>query len=280
MKVRVPIRVRQAPRFVWQVTERERVLQRVPPRRARFQLCFFSCHSYFAYLYCSIHSLKAALADTQYSIIVFSDTDQPLSQPQIEALKSLAPGCRVLPWPKSMGWGAEQIGNIWRAYALAADDIADDDFVVRVDSDVFFFNDRIFRAVERSEADLIGDGHFVDFAYCQGGAYFVRARAVRRIVDFLAHNDLAGVLNAAGINVEDVAIHHFARTLGLRVWLTWFMMFPDELRNAGGLTPWQRWKFSCLHFVMKNKAAMIEAYRREVLVPDEQVRFTHEIGTT
>ena len=42
-------------------------------------------------------------------------------------------------------------------------------------------------------------------------------------------------------------------------------MFPDELRNAGRLTRWQRWKFSCAHFVMKNKAAMLVAYEKEVL---------------
>ena len=61
------------------------------------------------------------------------------------------------------------------------------------------------------------------------------------------------VLPEDGIGVEDIAAYHFARRLGLRTWLTWFMMFPDELRNAGGLTRWQRWKFSCVHFVMKNK---------------------------
>jgi hypothetical protein len=51
------------------------------------------------------------------------------------------------------------------------------------------------------------------------------------------------------------------------------MMFPDELRNAGGLTSWQRWKFSCLHFVMKNKSAMLEAYENELLKPENKVEF-------
>ena len=55
----------------------------------------------------------------------------------------------------------------------------------------------------------------------------------------------------------------------LKIWITWFMMFPDELKNAGGLTKWQRWKFSCLHFVMKNKDAMIVAYINDVLSYDE-----------
>jgi hypothetical protein len=74
-------------------------------------------------------------------------------------------------------------------------------------------------------------------------------------------------------------VHHFARTLGLRIWMTWFMMFPDELRNAGGLTPWQRWKFSCLHFVMKNKAGMITAYTQEVLPVPQRAAFDAVLGT-
>jgi hypothetical protein len=276
--MRVPIRIKQAPRFIREVAERSQVLRRPAPRRARFQLCFFTCRSYFAYLYCSLHSLKASLGDTRYSVLVFSDTDQPLSAAQVEAVQALVPDSRVIPWPKSMGRGADQIGNIWRAYALAADEVEDDDFVVRVDSDVFFFNARIFDAVQRCDADLIGDGHFIDFEYCQGGVYFVRASAVRRVVGFLAEHDLATVLAESGINVEDAAIYHFALRLGLRVWMTWFMMFPDELRNAGSLNAWQRWKFSCLHFVMKNKVAMIEAYRRELLLPGQAASFERAIG--
>ena len=46
---------------------------------------------------------------------------------------------------------------------------------------MFFFNDRIFHAVAHSDADLVGDGHYENFEYCQGGCYFFRASAVRRI---------------------------------------------------------------------------------------------------
>lgn len=188
-----------------------------------------------------------------------------MSAAQIEAIQTLIPGAQVIPWPKSMGWGATQIGSIWRAYNLAASAASDNDVVARVDSDVFFFNDRIFRAVERSDADLIGDGHYVNFEYTQGGCYFYRASAVRNISAMLDATPIDEVLKEIDIVVEDIAAHHFAKRLGLKVWLTWFMMFPDELRNAGGLTRWQRLKFSCVHFVMKNKAEMLVAYEREVL---------------
>lgn len=261
----LPIRVRQFPRFVWQAALRAHVLGRPPAQPSTFHLCYFSCRSYFSYLYCSLHSLVRHAGDQRTQVLVFSDNEQPLSLAQIDAIVELIPSARVIPWPKSMGWGAAQIESIWRAYRFAAEAAADGDFIGRVDSDVFFFNDTVFRVAARSGADLVGDGHYVDFEYCQGGCYFFRVSAVRRIVGMLNEAPVAGILKHANINVEDQAAHYFATRLGLKVWLTWFMMFPDELRNAGGLTQFQRWKFSCAHFVMKNKSAMLEAYEREVL---------------
>ncbi len=260
----IPIRIRQFPAFVKSTVLRSRTLQKPDPRGRVFHLCFFSCESYFRYLYCSLHSLTRHIGAHSFKVLVFNDTDQPLTDPQITEIQSLIPGTRVILWPKSMGWGAEQIGWIWRAYGMAAEGAKDDDIIARVDSDVFFFNDTIFKAVARSDADLVGDGHYVGLKYSQGGCYFFRASAVRKINAMIASEGMERILGEIGIQVEDIAATHFARRLNLKVWLTWFMMFPDELKNAGGLTPWSRWKFSCLHFVMKNKTAMLAAYEREI----------------
>lgn len=268
----LPIRIRHFPQFFRQMVNRNRVLN-LPDRGERtFHLCFFSCQSYYRYLYCSLHSLGLHAKEIKFKILVFSDEEMPLSPAQIDALRSLVPGIRVIPWPKSMGWGATQIASIWRAYQLAAEGAADEDIIARIDSDIFFFNDRIFQIVARSEADLVGDGHYVDFRFCQGGCYFFRASAIRKIISMLAKEPIDQVLTEIEPVVEDVAASHFAKRLGLKIMMAWIMMFPDELRNAGGLTPWQRWKFSCAHFVMKNKSAMLDAYEKEVLgghVPEE-----------
>ena len=76
-----------------------------------------------------------------------------------------------------------------------------------------------------------------------------------------------------------MAAMYFAKRLALKVWMTWFMMYPDELRNAGGLTAWQRFKFSCLHFVSKNKGGMIDAYLKDVLPADQRLAFTSTLAT-
>lgn len=264
--MQLPIRLQQAPQFASQVLQRELTLRKPLQGSPTLRLCYFSCQSYFKYLYCALHSLTLTV-QVPYEVWIFSDEEMPLSKAQIHILKQLIPAVRVIDWPKSMGWGAVQIGNIWRAYALVAESAADIDIIARIDSDVFFFNDRIFRAVQRRRADFIGDGHFVDFKYCQGGCYFFRAGAVREVVALLNRQSLDAVVAQAAVPVEDVVAHDLAQLAGLNIWMTWFMMFPDELRNAGGLTPWQRWKFSCVHFVMKNKAAMIETYLQHMLPP-------------
>ena len=264
MKNYLPIRIRQAPHLIQKLVERSWVLARPISKTRTFHLCFFSCQSYFRYLYCSLHSLVRHANAVPLKILIFSDEEMPLSVAQIAAIHRLMPEAKVISWPKSMGWGATQISWIWRAYQLAAEHAADHDIIARVDSDVFFFNDRIFQAVARSKADMVGDGHFVNFSYGQGGCYFFRASAVRRIAVMLESEPIDDLVKEIDIVVEDIAAYHFAKRLKLKIWLTWFMMFPDELRNAGGLTAWQRWKFSCAHFVMKNKAAMLEAYAEQV----------------
>ncbi len=278
--MRVPIRVAQVPQFVRQTLQRSLLLrQRMPAPQPVFRLCYFSCHSYFAYLYCALHSLKLTVTDVKYEVLVFNDHDMPISEAQADVLRALIPGLRVIPWPKSMGWGAEQIGWIWKAYALAAEGAHEDDIIARVDSDVFFFNNRIFRAVERSDAGFIGDGHFTDFEYCQGGVYFLRVHAVQKVVALQAKHGLPALLEHVRVVVEDVAAMSFAKRSGLKVWMTWFMMYPDELRNAGRLTAWQRWKFSCLHFVYKNKAGMIDAYVQDVLPSSQRPAFSSALTT-
>ena len=261
----IPIRIKQFPNFVRQISSRNRVLWQPVSGKPTFHLCFFSCQSYFKYLYCALHSLEHQIHEISFKVLIFSDEEMPLSSEQVNAIQSLIPNVRVIPWPKSMGWGATQISWIWRAYGLAAETAAENDVIARIDSDVFFFNDRIFRAVARSKADLIGDGHYVNFEYCQGGCYFFRASAVKKITEMLNRESIENILSEISTVVEDIAAFHFAKRLGLKTWLTWFMMFPDELRNANGLSKWQRFKFSCAHFVMKNKDAMLAAYEHEVL---------------
>lgn len=271
---KIPIRIRQAPPFALQALERAIVSKYKPRPEVTFHLCFFTCRSYFKYLYCSLHSLFSLKGHPKFRIYIFSDENDPLSAEQISCLKSLEPNLSVRVWPRSQGWGAEQIGSIWRAYELVAADSSPNDYIVRVDSDVFFFSDWLFHLVAKSDKDLVGDGHFVNLEYSQGGLYFIRAGTVSKVVSLLQEHPLHGVLTEAGIGVEDRAAYYLVNLVGGSRWLLWFMMFPDEYRIAGGLNRYNRWKFCCIHFVMRNKDKMLEAYFKELLDPAEQIQFS------
>jgi hypothetical protein len=268
MTPRIPIRIRQLPRYASNLVRRG-MLWPVSPRQTAFRLCYFTCRSYFRYLYCSIHSLTQIETSATLEIIVFCDRNEMLTPEQVSALDALGPPVRVIPWAKAQGWGREQIAAIWEAYALAAADAPADAYVARVDSDVFFFSGWLFDLVAKSGVDLIGDGHYVDFEYCQGGLYFFRADAIGRVLGATPIADFDAMLERNGIGVEDKAAYFLARKAGVSIWLPFFMMFPDEYRNAGGLGAYQRLKYACLHYAKKDKAPMIDIYLDQVIpAPD------------
>lgn len=275
----LPIRVKQFPNFLKELYKRNKVLAAAPAEKRVFHLCYFSCHSYFPYLYCALHSMKKHLTNVELKIYIFNDAEMPISDAQFAKIQALLPDSEMILWPKSMGWGAEQIGNIWNAYAHAAKNANDNDIIARIDSDVFFFNDRIFQMIMRSDADLIGDGHFVDFKYTQGGCYFFKTSAINQINAMIAEQSMDKLTQEIDIVVEDIAAHHFAKKLNLKVWLTWFMVFPQEIINSGGLSSWLKWKFSCAHFVMKNKDKMLEAYTKHILSEEENKAFLEILKT-
>ena len=278
--IHVPVRVRQFPRFILDAFRRAFVLSWPKSRsRARtFRLCYFSCTSHFPYLYCSIHSLSRIRTACELDLLVFCDRDEPFSNEQAASLAALGLPLRIVPWPKAHGWGTPQIAAIWEAYALAAKDAPEDGFVACVDSDVFFFSGWLFDLVSKTSAGLVGDGHFVDFKYCQGGVYFFSVAGVRRVLEVTPVSEFEREFNRASVVVEDVAAYHLARRARLRIWLSFFMMFPDEYKNAGRLTRYQRAKFACLHYTLRDKREMFRIYCEEMVPANEKHEFLNAVG--
>ncbi|MFT5760614.1 MAG: hypothetical protein ACI9LM_005401 [Alteromonadaceae bacterium] len=275
--LRIPTRIKFFPNFITDYFIKKNVLSLPLSNAKTFHLCYFSCESYFPYLYCALHSLTKHLTEINYKVYVFNDSDMPISESQIALIKKMLPDVEFILWPKSMGWGTQQIENIWNAYDYASKNANDIDIIARVDSDVFFFNDRIFQIALRSDADLIGDGHFVEFKYVQGGCYFFKANAINQINQMIKDHTIEKLVENIDIVVEDIAADYFARKLNLKVWQTWFMAFPQEIQNCGGINKWIRFKFSCAHFVMKNKDKMIEAYTDFILPAKDKAIFLNNL---
>jgi len=279
MKGLIPIRIRQFPVFAREYFRKKKYLKQATQADQVLKLCYFSCYSYFQYLFCSVHSLKRIQNGYQLKIVVFCDRLEMFSESQQAALRSLFPDIEIVPWGKSQGWGIEQIESIWAAYDYAQKGLKEGDYVARIDSDVFFFSDWLFSALARVQFDLVGDGHFIDFKYVQGGVYFVRVAMLRKIIKDFASLSLRLFLEKNNIGVEDQAVSRLVEANKGSVWLTYFMMFPDEYRIAGKLSPYQKEKFCCYHQATKSKAPMLPLYRKELLLAHDIELFNRNSAT-
>lgn len=219
---------------------------------------------------------------------MFCDVGDMLSPRQVEAINRVCPGARIIPWPRVTGWGIEAVANVWKAFRLAAEDSSPDDFVAKVDSDVFLCSDWIFRAASRREMDLVGDGQIDGFRFSQGGLYFIRVAAVHAVSRELDRKPLVECLEEANahnpwfpgrVYAEDPAIYHLVRHAGLKLWLTFFMMFPAANKKCGRLNRYRRWKYSCVHF-FGCKDLMLPVYERDFLRADERAAFKDDLELT
>jgi hypothetical protein len=212
-------------------------------------------------------------------ILVFCDRDELFSAEQIKRLHETGVAVKVIPWPKSEGWGSAQIASIWDAYELAIRDAVEGTYITCVDSDVFFFSGWLFDFVTKSHVDMIGDGRYVDFKYAQGGVYFLSAEAVGRILAVTPIATFDREFRQAHVDVEDKALYFLARKARLRIRLACFMMFPDEYARAGRLSWYQRHKFACLHYAIRDKAPLIDIYLDQMISVRERSRFVEILDT-
>lgn len=213
-------------------------------------------------------------------IKIFCDRSDMLSSAQEKAISDRFPEVEFIPWEKAQGWGEEQIREIWKAYGSVAERCGPDDYIARVDSDVFFFSDWIFDFARKRQYDLIGDGHYVGFKYCQGGFYLWKASAIIDAVNFIERTDFSKVLEQYQVRVEDRAAYLLAKLTG-KTWIfLFYMMFPDEYKLSSGLGGYQRWKFCCLHYAVRDKAGMLDIYENEMLDEASIREYRAAIGIT
>ena len=265
MKKNILVRIRQFPIFFRDIIKKYIISRRKFQKTTKFRLCYFSCASYYKYLYCSLHSLKMVGFPVSAKIFIFCDKEQMFSDLQYRTIIELYPDLEIIPWEKAVGWEYKQIKAILAAYEYASKGCNNEDYVARIDSDLFFFENWIFSLVAKSKANLVGDGHYIDFEYIQGGAYFCQVEYLKKIFRFLDKYSLSKFLDEIAIKVDDLAIFELMKKVKAKIWATFFMMYPDEYRMAKSLKWYQRKKFCCFHLTRKDKSPMINMYKKEML---------------
>lgn len=146
----------------------------------RIHFLFFSCGSHMPYLELALRSLERVRGPCLGRIFVGEDPDDPIGGEGKARLKGLGSDIVCACWGKVTGYGVTTVVSELAAFRDVAAQVDKADWIAKVDSDVLFLNDKIFRRVTRMNSDLVGHEELAwrPFAYSQGGCYFLRAAFV------------------------------------------------------------------------------------------------------
>ena len=250
---RRPAAVRDGLRLV-----RRRLRQQAPANRVH--LVYLSCEQHFEYLLTSLRSVERLGSECIGRVYLFIDKNHPLSERQAGVLEQeLSLPLTVSLTDQPMSWGGPcVIANERVAFEKVAKQVAPDDYIAKVDSDLLFLSDRILHEVLASGAPMVGQPNLNGcFRYTQGGCYFLRVSFVPELLAQLPEEAIGTVARRLGHEKancpEDAAIYTLARQATDRVA---FRSFYLPLHKLGRISAADRDRFSVIHF---------EGCRREML---------------
>lgn len=137
------------------------------------------------------------------------------------------------------------------AFAIAANGVHSNDFIAKCDSDILFFSETKLNEVSVCSSSFVGDGHYSDYKYAQGGLYFLRAPLAARLASGVDDGNLSRAIDIAGTIAEDQVISVMVKNYTQSIWLTRIMLFPNEFERVNLGNKLVRNEFSAIHFVHK-----------------------------
>ena len=168
------------------------------PRGNSITAIYFSCHGHFGMLDMSLQSLLSRGSHLQ-KIWVYEDASDPFTASERMALRNKCPNLSLTTGPRVTGWGYETLLRELAAFRRIAHDpaVTATGWIMKLDSDVLFLNDRLFSQVARCNADIFGQPfrHSSGLTYVQGGCYFIATH----FVDTLVSSQLAAVMQALAL---------------------------------------------------------------------------------
>jgi hypothetical protein len=231
--------------------------------KARYHFLYFSYAPDFDYLALSMRTLRAAVpADLLGPIFLAEDQKAPFEAAQIDALRGILPSLQVLP-VHDFEWGSPRSTHaelqIFKSICKQMGDPLD--MLVKVDSDVLFLANAKWRRILRSQAGAVGDGHYLQHRYAQGGLYMMRRRLIEQVFADTSIADIERVAEEIDSVGEDMAISRMLADSGQAFFFTRMMLFPDEYQPLSRIRGAARQEFIALH-CHKDKKSMPELATR------------------
>jgi len=180
-------------------------------------------------------------------VFLIEDQKAPFSKEQLQSLKTLCPTLHVLPI-YNFAWGSALSTYEELQMFLKVSDLMDNewDLLLKIDSDVLIFNAKKLEIICQSTIEAIGDGHFLQFKYAQGGLYMLRKHLIQKMFKTTTVEQIDAINKLTGSVGEDKAISHLLNKQDKSFFFTRLMLFPDEYNNIEHLNNVQK-EFVALH---------------------------------
>lgn len=236
---------------------------------ARYHFLYFSYAPDFAYLHLSLRTLRAAVpTELVGGIVLVEDQKGPFDAAQIAQLKAVWPSLQVLPI-RDFEWGSPRSTHAeLQLFKQVCAQMPDPrDLLVKVDSDVLFMPNSKWECLLRSTASAIGDGHYLQHRFAQGGLYMIRREVIQAVFATTTVSDVEAVARKIDSVGEDMAISHMLYDADQPFFFTRMMLFPDEYGPLDTLSVPTRHEFMALH-CHKDKKNMVSLISRFRLLPE------------
>jgi hypothetical protein len=204
---------------------------------ARFIVIFFTCAKHFRFIRIALASLQVwkPLVKTVY---VYVDRMDPMSEAQCELLRKATPVTavfRLTRYPMSWG-GLRVILNELRAFAQVGRGMKDEDFLVKLDSDVICLSDAILQYAKSQKISAMGTSvhriHGLKDNYLQGGCYIINAIALRALLGTPITKIGSALVRKRSFNLpEDEFISTILKRAGIQIVDTDFLYYSPALVN-------------------------------------------------
>ena len=209
----------------------------------RIHLIYFSYTNDIAMLKMSLVSLMKLDEGILGHVNLVVDSKGPFSRAQEKELEEIVPSIKF-----------HHIGRIdWASIdTLVAKTVSAEDYIAKVDSDILFYSSDKLKEILCSNALFVGDGHYSNYKYAQGGLYLMR-RSLAMQISCTKQLELFEAINECGSISEDRVISALVKKRTNKIWLTRLMLFPDEYSKANLSGYWVKKEFCSLHFVQHKK---------------------------
>ena len=222
-------------------------------------LVYFTCRKHFKYLFLSLKSVKILNSDHIGEIVLFIDRYDFLTERQIEMLRELVLPIHIRKTGKLSTWGINLIINELNAFRYLARSMNNDAYIMKVDSDVLFISDSIFKNLKD---DCIGDpveSCYTGFKYNIQGGYLLNKKTIQDICKQTVFKEMREIqknsyLKPFGPCPEDLMINYLVKKTNHNVNFISFQRKVPHINKNMNVKKLRK-KYSMLHF-SKNKQDM------------------------